>query len=56
MRPDVFPAPRETDCAYGCCKAGDEGISSEVIRRAVPLEENDGRHRQPCSCYLCTGE
>jgi hypothetical protein len=32
MRADIFPAPRETDCGYGCCKAGDEGISSEVVR------------------------
>jgi len=32
VRIDVFPAPREDDCRYGCCKAGDVGISSEVVR------------------------
>lgn len=25
-----FPAPREDDCAYGCCKAGDVGLWSDV--------------------------
>lgn len=30
-RPDVFPAPRTDDCRYGCCKAGDVGLSSEVV-------------------------
>lgn len=27
-----FPAPRDTDCAYGCCKAGDVGLCSELVR------------------------
>lgn len=29
---ELFGAPRETDCAYGCCKAGDVGLYSEVSR------------------------
>jgi hypothetical protein len=28
---DVFPAPREDDCRHGCCKAGDVGVSSELL-------------------------
>lgn len=31
---EPFPAPREDDCAYGCYKAGDVGIGSELVRRA----------------------
>jgi hypothetical protein len=30
---EKFTAPRAEDCGYGCCKAGDEGIGSEVIER-----------------------
>lgn len=29
---EKFPAPREDDCKYGCCKAGDEGLWSEMVR------------------------
>lgn len=29
-----FPAPRENDCSYGCCKAGDVGLTSELVRAA----------------------
>lgn len=29
---EVFPAPREEDCGHGCCKAGDEGLFSEMVR------------------------
>lgn len=28
---EAFPM-REDDCRYGCCKAGDEGLFSEVVR------------------------
>ncbi len=28
---EKFPAPREHDCEYGCCKAGEEGLASEVV-------------------------
>lgn len=28
---ETFPAPRTRDCAYGCCKAGDVGLSSEAV-------------------------
>jgi hypothetical protein len=28
---ETFPAPREADCAYGCCEAGDEGLFSEAV-------------------------
>lgn len=28
---EPFPAPRETDCSHGCCKAGDEGLFSEAV-------------------------
>lgn len=31
MSDDVFPAPREDDCRHGCCKAGDVGVSSELL-------------------------
>lgn len=31
-RLDVSEAPRERDCRYGCCKAGDVELYSEVIR------------------------
>ena len=29
---ETFPAPRDADCSYGCCKAGDEGLFSEAVR------------------------
>jgi hypothetical protein len=29
---ETFPEPREDDCSYGCCKAGDEGRASEVTK------------------------
>lgn len=32
---EVFPAPREDACAYGCCRAGDVGLYSEVVRSFV---------------------
>lgn len=32
VTPDIFPAPRDIDCSHGCCKAGDVGLSSEVVR------------------------
>jgi hypothetical protein len=28
---EAFPAPREQDCEYGCCRAGDVGLYSEVV-------------------------
>jgi hypothetical protein len=31
---EAFPAPREEDCAHGCCKAGDVGLYSEVVEPA----------------------
>lgn len=31
LTPERFPAPRENDCAYGCCKAGDVGLLSETV-------------------------
>jgi hypothetical protein len=38
---ETFPAPREDDCRYGCCRAGDEGICSELVR------DNPRLDRQP---------
>jgi hypothetical protein len=29
---ESFPAPREADCEHDCCKAGDEGLFSELVR------------------------
>lgn len=34
---EIFPAPRETDCSYGCCHAGDRGLWSEAIPAATDL-------------------
>lgn len=31
---ETFPEPRVDDCGYGCCKAGDVGLYSEVVRVA----------------------
>lgn len=32
VKRERFPAPREDDCASGCCKAGDVGLYSEAVR------------------------
>ena len=61
--PETFPAAREDDCRYGCCKAGDTGICSDgrgvAEREAFSLatseaaEKFDERDQEMSWIWLC---